>query len=242
MLICLIFKQYTCHDASSLSNHPRVIPLIAFVSSLHFFSPSWRTIRVQVEGCKIDENRMNILPGKTNHASLRWSRAQGRLLAKTSQWYRHRGGSHADIRESIESVAAQKGRERDKTKEVAWNLYRRGTASIGWAQSPEPEWLHGKKDLDSRLSSSGWLPLCPNQPPTAKNLIRCHNYIQWCSTPPPDSPSSFPCWSFSLLIEFWLHFLKNCALVYVEDSLDTPLSFSLSLSHTNSTKSFVQAL
>lgn len=109
-------------------------------------------------------------------------------------------------------------------------------------QSPEPEWPHGKKDLDSRLSSPGWLPLSPNQPPTAKNLIRCHNYIQWCSTP-PDSLSLFPCRGFSLLVEFRLHFLENCALVYVEDSLDTLFLFlPRPLSHTNSTKSFVQAL
>lgn len=112
----------------------------------------------------------------------------------------------------------------------------------GRAQSLEPEWPHGKKDLDSRLSSPGWLPLCPDQPPTAKNLIRCHNYIQWCSTP-PDSPSLFSYRSFSFLVQFGLHFLENCALVYVEDSLDTLLlSLSFSLSHTNSTKSFVQAL
>ena len=35
------------------------------------------------------------------------------------------------------------------------------------------------------------------EPPTAKNLIRCHNYIQWCSTP-PDSLSLFPCRLLSL--------------------------------------------
>lgn len=77
----------------------------------------------------------------------------------------------------------KKGGERGQNKgRTLWNLYRASGRRA--SRSPEPEWPHGKKDHGSPgLSSPGWLcsPAASDQPPTAKNLIRCHNYIQWCS-------------------------------------------------------------
>lgn len=99
----------------------------------------------------------------------------------------------------------KKGENGTKQRKVAWNLYRRGTASTGQRASPESRARVASRKKRPRLQAlESWMAAarCPNQPPTAKNLIRCHNYIQWCSTP-PDSPSLFSSYrSFSFLVQF----------------------------------------
>lgn len=88
------------------------------------------------------------------------------------------------VRESIESIVMQKGRERDKTKGIVWNLYRRAAPQTRQRASQSPKNQSGL--TEKKTSTPGTRVLdgcrCPNQPPTAKNLIRCHNYKQWSST------------------------------------------------------------
>lgn len=100
---------------------------------------------------------------------------------------------HSTVYGSRLNRSERKKGDRDKTKGLAWNLYRREGRGSGSKQrdqgntrqrqeSPEPESRQWKKDLD--LAAVRVLDGCcgPNQPPTAKNLIRCHNYTQWRST------------------------------------------------------------
>ncbi|KAK1134862.1 hypothetical protein K0M31_007630 [Melipona bicolor] len=49
-------------------------------------------------------------------------------------------------------------------------------------RSGEPGEAAWKKDLDCAAVRDVDGCCGPNQPPTAKNLIRCHNYTQWRST------------------------------------------------------------
>jgi len=75
------------------------------------------------------------------------------------------------------SCGTKKG---EKTKEVACNFYRRALwigRKVGKSKFRKSE----KKDL-FWFSSPMVLLLPGPAAPTAKNLIRCHNYIQWCST------------------------------------------------------------
>lgn len=75
----------------------------------------------------------------------------------------------------------------------------------GNGRAPESRARVASRKKRPRLQAlESWMAAarCPNQPPTAKNLIRCHNYIQWCSTP-PDSPSLF---SYPILFSFLVQF------------------------------------
>lgn len=126
-----------------------------------------------------------ILSSKTNHAALRGNRIQGRLLARRLVGDIVIAAVATPIYGSWLNQSRCKKRKNGIKQRKSLGIFigeERRVPANGGAQRPEPEWPLGKKDLDSRLSSPGWLPLYPNQPPTAKNLIRCHNYIQWCST------------------------------------------------------------
>lgn len=104
------------------------------------------------------------------------------------------------IRESIESVAAQKGRpgqnKGTRLESLSGEMVHRRTergethghtaAAKGRekekGKSGEPGEAAWKKDLDCAAVRDVDGCCGPNQPPTAKNLIRCHNYTQWRST------------------------------------------------------------
>ena len=100
------------------------------------------------------------------------------------------------IRESIESVAAQKGRPgtkqrdspgisigRDGPRQADQRGENTRTRRRRERESGEPgEAAAWKKDLDCAAVRDVDGCCRPSQPPTAKNLIRCHNYTQWRST------------------------------------------------------------
>lgn len=90
--------------------------------------------------------------------------------AKRATGTKQRDSPGISIDERVEAVGPAAGR-----REVGRE--KRSTE----AESPEPELARGKKTLTAAVRV---LDGCcgPNQPPTAKNLIRCHNYTQWCST------------------------------------------------------------
>jgi hypothetical protein len=66
----------------------------------------------------------------------------------------------ADVRQSIESVVTQKGREADKTKRIVWNLYRRAAPGTETSQSPRNQsGFTEKRPRLEAFESCRWLPL-----------------------------------------------------------------------------------